>query len=470
MTDIETINQAATDTFPRSQGFEVSTTGIPDYRDGLLIVSRYESIVRHPNMKEPCKVTITAPGSSDLTSDVDSTIEIKGTENLPLSFIEAHGTRTGNFDLKRLDDIEAKLSAKMIAGYNEATVARHEKTSSAHRDSNVYFSGFMSADYPVSNDFPNHLHEKRLNEAAANLVTLRMSLAPAAWDEFVHQTTQSMPAEAKADFEKTVGRTQQFADYRQSKIDAMKQEFADVFADRPGQHDDMEVMVLNDLYAQHLEEVAVARGRYLDAVTPEAKAEAAVQVQHSQIQANLFAHEAYIGKSPVVHVVQGMQKGESANLSPDTIVGSIVHQIGFRLEHEGRAEDTAKYIFRVADLLFGQLAAPLTETQLDSLAANPSGLLPGLGDHGVRFTRDELALVNSEVKLFREIKKNPNFSPIQKREATRALLLERASQLGVKGETPEATLSLLATRERDLLSSIASRVMVAGSLRNENPG
>ncbi|MBY0545483.1 MAG: PAS domain-containing protein [Gammaproteobacteria bacterium] len=223
------------------------------------------------------------------------------------------------------------------------------------------------------------------------------------------------------------------------------------------------------------------------------KAHKFLQKQALQIKANLFAHEAYINRSAVHHVVNGMllNKGNIA-LSKQTIMGSALQQLGFRLNHANqlRAEHKsegeiayycAKYSHRVFDLLFNNNESPLrevpyTEEQIENLTKdsthNSLNVLARLKAVELQpqfhlfFTREEYQLLNSEMKIMTDVKKG-DISTREKPEKAKALIKERMCLIDknayphIKNITDEELQVFTKTTEKNLFISVAIKLMVA---------
>jgi hypothetical protein len=97
------------------------------------------------------------------------------------------------------------------------------------------------------------------------------------------------------------------------------------------------------------------------------------KLQETQIIANLFANEAYINRSAVYHVVKGQQQGGNVEISQQTMRGSALQQIGFKLLHgrelrksksvEETVYLTSKYGQRVFELIFSGRTNPLVKNE-----------------------------------------------------------------------------------------------------------
>jgi len=156
------------------------------------------------------------------------------------------------------------------------------------------------------------------------------------------------------------------------------------------------------------------------------------ELHDNLIKAHLFANEAYTSRYAVTHVVKGMQEKRDITISEQTVVGSALQQIGFKLLHTKELHEkeksegeisylTAKYGYRVFNLVFHDKAkistnqkitgqeAVLNGGAVDVLAKNKQGntqdvlhyfksttLRPNF--HTV-FVKEEYLLLNSEAEI-----------------------------------------------------------------------
>ncbi|MBS4168268.1 hypothetical protein [Parachlamydia sp. AcF125] len=167
-----------------------------------------------------------------------------------------------------------------------------------------------------------------------------------------------------------------------------------------------------------------------------------VSYQFSQILASTFAYEAYVGRSAIYHVVNE-QSGKSLPISQQTLLGSALQQVGFKLLHtkeltpkkyppEEIAYYTAKYGKRLFSLVFSSRHAELEEDILKLLVKGRTGedfpKFTYLKSKQVRrnaystFTRKELALLNSQAKIINQIKLNEAILEAEKPRRTLELI------------------------------------------------
>lgn len=159
-------------------------------------------------------------------------------------------------------------------------------------------------------------------------------------------------------------------------------------------------------------------------------------------KAHVFANEAYVCRSAVYHVVKGMQQKDGIKISEQTILGSALQQIGFKLLHEkelkmrGKEESeiiyrTAKYSQRIYKLLFENSVEDKQITSvLDGFGPNRLNLFNKLKSELGRnyffrfFTKKELLFLNLEMKIVSKIKENRNIRDEKKYIETKKLLVE----------------------------------------------
>lgn len=155
--------------------------------------------------KDPvCVIEIMAPGSRDLTSDIDTTLTINFV-TLNESLLEASLLGEGV-------DYTSRLQASLIKEFNQLSQTRYKISSSLHRDSNAYTNGFLAEinnPYPVfgsyansslnlqladdtwllsENDYQKLYRDERLEkhriEMAASLISLKQALSEDNWAIF----------------------------------------------------------------------------------------------------------------------------------------------------------------------------------------------------------------------------------------------------------------------------------------------
>lgn len=212
--------------------------------------------------------------------------------------------------------------------------------------------------------------------------------------------------------------------------------------------------------------------------------------QAMQIKANLFAHGAYISRSAIHHIIKGefINKGHTS-LSKQTVMGSALQQIGFRLlyadklRRAGKAEEEiayccAKYGQRVFDLLFNDGEKLIRKTPYDNneidkqvvdSESNTLRILARLkaNQTHVLFTREEYHLINSEMKIISQAKRIRNISELDKLKKTQQLLKERMSLINPEKYTNMDAISgveisnFTRTTEKNLFISVAVKLIVA---------
>ncbi|KIC76462.1 hypothetical protein DB41_GC00290 [Neochlamydia sp. TUME1] len=203
---------------------------------------------------------------------------------------------------------------------------------------------------------------------------------------------------------------------------------------------------------------------------------AQLQIKHqfSQILASTFANEAYVCRSAVYHVVNGQSGAADLPISQQTLLGSALQQVGFKLLHskelihkgyssEEVAYYTAKYGQRLFNLIFSGCNAELEDRIINRLAQGRKGKdLPKftyLKAKQVRhnayltFTEEELALLNDQAKIIQRIKSNPTILDAEKPRKT----LELIQQLRALSTEEEKTRYF--EQEKKLYLSISAKLI-----------
>lgn len=500
------------------------------------------------------EITIKAPGSRDLTSDIDTTISVQLVKPTHVNFDQVawpifcqDAVRDGKAD------IEFLIQCAVIHYFNEANRFHFQMTAGEHRDSNVYADGFMnSRGYPKHRDIPllpGAIQEDVLKrmvtqcrqqqqqlELAASLVSLReyFSKTGKVWNTFKLKITTpwnnrhrdpelaDINAEFRNNIENVFAILESLHDYKEQQ---MLTELAtmDAYGNQAftaqEQQLDKTVCAMNTLYEKHLLQVAVAlgkfnrcsdslRGKIQELQTAEAELNASIQaeqlqaqiangpnvpegvreayrrlqtarieakrkvdslkaiitdktaelissmiaLQKAQVHANLFANEGYVNHSATFHVVSWLNyldRGPNKRINKKQLVlGSILHQIGFRLLHVHEFKEkgaswgevayrVSKYGFRVADMMFGNVAEDFSDKRVFTLneilqglengivppqagqapAAAPIPILVRLNGRGVvaggqspfqlaDIHHNEYVLINGDMELQAAIKKN----------------------------------------------------------------
>ncbi|MBS4166446.1 MULTISPECIES: hypothetical protein [unclassified Neochlamydia] len=203
---------------------------------------------------------------------------------------------------------------------------------------------------------------------------------------------------------------------------------------------------------------------------------AQLQTEHQfrQILASTFANEAYVCRSAVYHVVNGQSGAADLPISQQTLLGSALQQVGFKLLHskelthknylpEEIAYYTAKYGQRLFNLIFSGRNAELDDGIIKRLAQGKKGKdLPKftyLKAKQVRdnaystFKRKELALLNDQAKIIQRIKSNPTILDAEKPRKT----LELIQQLRALSTEEEKTRYF--EQEKELYLSISAKLI-----------
>ncbi|WP_213155600.1 hypothetical protein [Neochlamydia sp. AcF65] len=172
---------------------------------------------------------------------------------------------------------------------------------------------------------------------------------------------------------------------------------------------------------------------------------AQLQTEHQgyQILASTFANEAYVCRSAVYHVVNGQSGATSLPISQQTLLGSALQQVGFKLLHskelthksyspEEVAYYTAKYGQRLFNLVFSGRNAELEDDIIKPLAKGKKREdLPEftyLKSERIKnnaystFKREELALLNDQAKIIQRIKMDSAILDAEKPRKTLELI------------------------------------------------
>ncbi|MBS4168305.1 hypothetical protein [Parachlamydia sp. AcF125] len=162
-----------------------------------------------------------------------------------------------------------------------------------------------------------------------------------------------------------------------------------------------------------------------------------------QILASTFANEAYVCRSAVYHVVNGQSGVKDLAISQQTLLGSALQQVGFKLLHtkelthknyspEDVAYSTAKYGQRIFNLVFSGHQAEFPQEIIKALAKGKKRKnLPKfsyLKSKQVRqnaysiLKREELALLNNQAEIVHRIKSDNKISDNEKPQKTLELI------------------------------------------------
>ncbi|MBS4168376.1 hypothetical protein [Parachlamydia sp. AcF125] len=212
-----------------------------------------------------------------------------------------------------------------------------------------------------------------------------------------------------------------------------------------------------------------------------------VDYHRHQILASTFANEAYVCRSAVYHVVKGQSGVKDFSLSQQILLGSALQQVGFKLLHtkeflhknkspEEVAYYTAKYGQRLFNLVFNGRDAALNDVIIQYLAQGRIGKgLPKFtylkseevrGNAYPTLGQEELALLNSQVKIIQHIKFNPHISDAEKPKKTLELI-QSAGQQKLDFENEKKLYLSLSAKLIGLV--YASRLEQKGYLWGGNP-
>lgn len=231
------------------------------------------------------EVTIKAPGSRNLTSDIDTTVNVFGAENLDFTHADAEVKNQG-------EDYNGLLEVAVVKHFYEISQTRHKMTSGENRDSNVYVGDFATG-YPkfidddegnvtidakplilnVKEFYSENKKNKHTYEMAASLVSLVIALKAEEWQAFkagalvkidkLFGQDKQTALKAKQDLEHIFTKTNEYVAYFKTEfnrdLNLKKQtEYArtsPLAADQSKLEKDLSVSTLNDLYVAHLKRV-----------------------------------------------------------------------------------------------------------------------------------------------------------------------------------------------------------------------
>jgi hypothetical protein len=278
-----------------------------------------------------------APGSTNVTSDYDITFSIPGAP-------------------------EAEIDA--VSLFNKKFGDQWKRPSAVVFDTNVYTSGFMSAE-------ARKTYEKELGalseptQSKRGRIQLALSLLPicqfiARRDKADWELFKQVVSEDARDYMESRGITQQECDYVCIEMSEIFTETDRLFSEtevgiahdiglskQPGGKSSTEVMAkevefLNKRYQKQLDEVKAIledRRQILTMRSLSRKdrrtllAENLTLFERAQGKALVYAQEAYYSAGPVIHVVEGMQAGGNVVLTPNQKLQSILMNIGYKLQH-----------------------------------------------------------------------------------------------------------------------------------------
>lgn len=497
-----------------------------------------------------CTIKIKAPGSRNLTSDVDASI-LSLLEGDPGKLVQEAAPRVKQGGA----DYAGRITNALIDGFYRFSEKEFGKTSAEHRDSNAYADLLSEEEkldtYPkfkaeknnplIENErlfkekdwdkFSKELSycklQKHRLEGAASLFSLCQALSNEEWQKFKDQVIQQITenvdilkgsplekiekaalyTQVSSDDIKAIFQAAEtlFTNYRQAlgskkkQLERNEEGYVSVLVGT-AREKDLKVGALNRLYVENLECMVSVNGKIIDlhqenqllikgitllatALKEEeqrlatyknsaqlfkkqvvkSKAKCAI-FRHSieskvkQLQANFFktlnleieklrwryrahtfAHEAYVCRSAVYHVLRA-QQGQHFEISEQTLLSSALQQIGFKLLHiqelskQGEslgevAYHTAKYSQRVHQLLLDQIV-PNEQISLtfDKFSQNKINWFSHLKSEFARknlfriFSEKELLLLNNEVKIIADIKNNSQLCKLQKYAQIEAFL------------------------------------------------
>lgn len=493
-----------------------------------------------------CKVKVNAPGSRTLTSDIDTSISAKFSNNdkqEPSTEQIAAFLLHADERLKKGIDYAGRIANAVINGFYSISQQEFSKTSSLHRDSNAYLAVDDSAYAKFTNNAVNNpivmgqcLFEakeyekaffeykkaKHQRELAGSLFLLRSALDSNEWQAFKQQLEEQQSIIEEYLLKDDNSNQQEIRKYKQAYIEDIQailarvdkyyklrqeslasEEQPDEMLNEEQQDEEQRtnriISLLNKHYVDYLEQATSHNSKLMELkgqvqtclkkvseleethqkklktlnklknktdedsddeemgeiISKKETELANIQLNITRYQealkqnlrdiakysdskhealviAHLFANEAYTSRYAVEHVVKGMQEKRDIVISDQTILGSALQQIGFKLLHakelheKGKSEGeisylTAKYGYRVFNLLFHDKAkieakqkitgseAPVSENAITILAGNKRGntlnILHYLKSPYIRpiaytaFTKEQYMLLNSEAEI-----------------------------------------------------------------------
>ena len=279
-----------------------------------------------------------APGSTNVTSDYDVTFSIPGAPEMEMDAVSL---------------------------FNKKFSAQYELPSAVMFDTNVYTSGFMSAEARKTYQDELGLELGRATRIKRDRIQLALSLLPicqfiARRDKADWEVFKNVVIEDAREYMETRGVTQVESDYVCIELSETFSETDRLFEEteagiaydvglskQPGGKTATEVMAsevefLNRRYQKQLDEVkTILEDRQMiltmQVITDEDRrnllAENLVLFERSQGKALVYAQEAYYSAGPVIHVVEGMQAGGRVVLAPNQKLQSILMNVGYKLQH-----------------------------------------------------------------------------------------------------------------------------------------
>ncbi|MBS4169088.1 hypothetical protein [Parachlamydia sp. AcF125] len=512
--------------------------------------------------KQSCEIKIDAPGSRTLTSDIDTSIltTFKGNSSFfenAVSIFKDEEKKTKDEEKKLKEiDFAGRVTKQVIDNFYKFSEKEFKMTSSTHRDSNAYADTLAKdkENYPkflhdeennpsihrrmlftveeFTQEFTQHKYQKHVQEMAASLFSLRVSLEEKEWKEFKDQAKEQLRTILKAELGKLPGQQcdayisacEQDYDRIFREVKDIHQEHSEALANKEKGREvqglrrtllnpkkDIKIAALNRLYVEYLEKCTncyeqilalksnkkplmdridelgaekeelgyqitglkkhIESNKVKDAETEKLigkkenrhnllvgeygeekerlrrnileTARLQVKLHRAQILASTFAYEAYVCRSAVHHVVNGQKGAENQPISQQTLLGSALQQVGFKLLHtnellhkgdsyEEVAYYTAKYGQRIFNLIFSGRRAELDNNDIKYVARGRTvegfPQLAYLKSEQVRnnayvtFEEEELALLNSQAKIIQRIKSNSKVSDADKPRETLELI------------------------------------------------
>ena len=504
-----------------------------------LIVTKRAENPSSPKSNASCVIKVNAPGSRNLTSDIDTSI---------FTFIEGNAEALVENAHERVKahgpDYAGRITNGVIDGFYIISESEFGMASAEHRDSNVYVDlstneneeypkfkerNVMIAGKPLFNkdELDNEIRawktKKHQLELAASLFSLRVALGIDKWKGFIKRIDVSRKAcgdtledgklagkdraklymeSAEKDMVEVFKITEELFTNYEKEITKKKQEIN--YTSRlegEAKRRDTEIVALNRLYVEYLEKMTTLNGEILslkaqnknilnqiepisqalnneeeklrhlkekpdlfESIIKETERKISEQRKDQELktkilkdnhiklanlelkklqmryQAHTFASEGYVGRSAVYHVVIGMQQGNAAIMTEQTLLCSALEQIGFKLLHSqglgkrgGKSGEvaykTAKYGQRVHHLLFKE--SKIEDEQIRAVFKNLRyyfEMFFRLKSEVIKssllrvFALEELLLLNLHSKIVNTIKNNPKIPEQEKYKETEKFL------------------------------------------------
>lgn len=491
---------------------------------------------------EYCQITINSPGSRTLTSDIDTAIFVSSTALFDFRHALPRVSEKGpDYDGRVVNALidgfyttSQALHGITSGESRDSNVYADTRTNDSEEypkfnDTEVN-NPIVSGKKLFSTDefkrlFSRYKLVKHWLELSASLFSLRCSLDDASWIGFkllvlnrvaelsaVMFNRADAPAEVmRSDLDVIFSFTERyFIEYRDELESELGRVMESEYAKQspfskgsPAFKKDMQISAMNALYVRYLEETTTVNGEILGLKTYVKEALLKDQREPStrqdienlkkffiiiarlknkkqalRVKAHTFANGGYVNRSAIYHIVKGMQEGVHVRVSEQTLLGSALHQIGFRVLYakeqraKGKTEgeifySNGKYGARVFDLIFACHRDEVDEAPIESCemilhhlkSANIKPVLNRL------FSRDELLFLKYEMNLVTSIKRS-SIPESERPLRAHKLLGERlhamkGERFGSNYEATDSDITQFACQDEEpLLLSMASKLIV----------